>query len=44
MTWEHAAHLQLKRAVADRVALGTPVRHRSRLGGLVGIVPDEEHR
>ncbi|MFF4764051.1 acyl-CoA dehydrogenase family protein [Streptomyces sp. NPDC001292] len=44
MTWEHPAHLRLKRAVADHVALGTPVRHRARLGGLVGIVPDKECR
>ncbi|MFC9493519.1 acyl-CoA dehydrogenase family protein [Streptomyces sp. NPDC056982] len=44
MTWEHPAHLRLKRAVADEVALGTPVRHRARLGGLVGIVPGEECR
>ncbi|MDI3418176.1 acyl-CoA dehydrogenase family protein [Streptomyces luteolus] len=44
MTWEHPAHLRLKRAVADQVALGTPVRHRARLGGLVGIVPDGECR
>jgi alkylation response protein AidB-like acyl-CoA dehydrogenase len=44
MTWEHSAHLRLKRAVADRVALGTPVRHRAHLGGLVGIVPDKECR
>ncbi|MFE7234858.1 acyl-CoA dehydrogenase family protein [Streptomyces sp. NPDC057596] len=44
MTWEHPAHLRLKRAVADQVALGTPVRHRARLGGLVGIVPDKECR
>ncbi|MFE7214202.1 acyl-CoA dehydrogenase family protein [Streptomyces sp. NPDC057611] len=42
MTWEHPAHLRLKRAVADQVALGTPARHRARLGGLVGIVPDKE--
>lgn len=42
MTWEHPAHLRLKRAVADQVALGTPVRHRARLGGLIGIVPDKE--
>ncbi|WP_405945053.1 acyl-CoA dehydrogenase family protein [Streptomyces sp. NBC_00932] len=41
MTWEHPAHLRLKRAVADQVALGTPVRHRARLGGIVGIVPDK---
>jgi alkylation response protein AidB-like acyl-CoA dehydrogenase len=37
MTWEHPAHLYLKRAKSDQVSLGTPGRHRSRLGGLVGL-------
>lgn len=35
MTWEHPAHLYLKRAKADQIALGTPGRHRARLGALV---------
>lgn len=35
MTWEHPAHLYLKRAKADRIALGTPGAHRDRLGELV---------
>lgn len=37
MTWEHPAHLFLKRAKADEIALGTPGRHREALAGLVGI-------
>jgi alkylation response protein AidB-like acyl-CoA dehydrogenase len=37
MTWEHPAHLYLKRAKADAVALGTPARHRALLGELVDL-------
>ncbi|KRF10378.1 acyl-CoA dehydrogenase family protein [Nocardioides sp. Soil796] len=37
MTWEHPAHLHLKRAKADQVALGTPGHHRHRLGELVDL-------
>ena len=37
MTWEHPAHLFLKRAKADEIALGTPGRHRTRLAGLVDL-------
>ncbi|PXY19074.1 acyl-CoA dehydrogenase family protein [Prauserella muralis] len=37
MTWEHPAHLYLKRAKADEIALGTPGRHRDVLGGLVDL-------
>ena len=37
MTWEHPAHLYLKRAKADQIALGTPGRHRARLGALVDL-------
>jgi alkylation response protein AidB-like acyl-CoA dehydrogenase len=37
MTWEHPAHLYLKRAKADQIALGTPGRHRTRLGALVDL-------
>lgn len=37
MTWEHPAHLYLKRAKADEIALGTPGRHRATLAGLVGL-------
>jgi alkylation response protein AidB-like acyl-CoA dehydrogenase len=37
MTWEHPAHLYLKRAKADQIALGTPGWHRTRLAGLVNL-------
>jgi alkylation response protein AidB-like acyl-CoA dehydrogenase len=37
MTWEHPAHLYLKRAKADEIALGTPGRHRRALAGLVDL-------
>lgn len=37
MTWEHPAHLYLKRAKADQIALGTPGNHRARLGELVDL-------
>jgi alkylation response protein AidB-like acyl-CoA dehydrogenase len=37
MTWEHPAHLYLKRAKADQLALGTPGSHRARLAGLVDL-------
>jgi len=37
MTWEYPAHLYLKRAKSDQLALGTAYRHRSRLGELVGL-------
>jgi alkylation response protein AidB-like acyl-CoA dehydrogenase len=37
MTWEHPAHLFLKRAKSDEIALGTPGRHRVRLAGLVNL-------
>jgi alkylation response protein AidB-like acyl-CoA dehydrogenase len=36
-TWEHPAHLFLKRAKTDSVALGNADRHRSVLGGLVDL-------
>jgi alkylation response protein AidB-like acyl-CoA dehydrogenase len=38
-TWEHPAHLYLKRAKSDAIALGTAAWHRDRLGTLVGIMP-----
>jgi acyl-CoA dehydrogenase len=34
-TWEHPAHLYLKRAVGDAALLGTPAWHRERLARLV---------
>jgi alkylation response protein AidB-like acyl-CoA dehydrogenase len=37
MTWEFPAHLYLKRAKADEIALGTPYRHRGRLADLVEL-------
>ncbi|MFH8552936.1 acyl-CoA dehydrogenase family protein [Streptomyces celluloflavus] len=37
MTWEHPAHLFLKRAKTDEIALGTPGRHRAALAGLVDL-------
>ncbi len=36
-TWEHPAHLYLKRAKADSIALGTADRHRSALADLVDL-------
>ncbi|NKZ08519.1 acyl-CoA dehydrogenase family protein [Actinomadura latina] len=38
-TWEHPAHLYLKRAKADSIALGTPGRHRAALATLVDLPP-----
>jgi alkylation response protein AidB-like acyl-CoA dehydrogenase len=37
MTWEYPAHLYLKRAKSDQLALGTPYRHRARLAELVDL-------
>ncbi|WP_106400967.1 acyl-CoA dehydrogenase family protein [Actinocorallia populi] len=37
MTWEHPAHLYLKRAKADQIALGTPGSHRTRLAALADL-------
>jgi alkylation response protein AidB-like acyl-CoA dehydrogenase len=37
MTWEHPAHLYLKRAKADEIALGTPGKHRARLAELLNL-------
>ncbi|MDI5964645.1 acyl-CoA dehydrogenase family protein [Streptomyces sp. SL13] len=39
MTWEHPAHLYLKRAKADELALGTPGRHRALLAAAVRLPP-----
>jgi alkylation response protein AidB-like acyl-CoA dehydrogenase len=36
-TWEHPAHLYLKRAKAASVAFGTPGAHRASLAGLVNV-------
>ncbi|WP_435612408.1 acyl-CoA dehydrogenase family protein [Streptomyces sp. bgisy159] len=37
MTWEHPAHLCLKRAKADSIAFGTAGAHRAALADLVGL-------
>jgi alkylation response protein AidB-like acyl-CoA dehydrogenase len=37
MTWEHPAHLYLKRAKADQIAFGTAGAHRARLATLVDL-------
>jgi alkylation response protein AidB-like acyl-CoA dehydrogenase len=36
-TWEHPAHLYLKRAKSASIALGTAARHRAALGHLVDL-------
>jgi alkylation response protein AidB-like acyl-CoA dehydrogenase len=36
-TWEHPAHLYLKRAKSTALAFGTPDRHRASLAGLVNL-------
>jgi alkylation response protein AidB-like acyl-CoA dehydrogenase len=36
-TWEHPAHLYLKRAKSGSIAFGTPDRHRASLAGLAGL-------
>jgi len=36
-TWEHPAHLYLKRAKADSIAFGTPDAHRRTLASLVNL-------
>jgi len=39
MTWEYPAHLYLKRAKSDQLALGTAYRHRAQLAELVDLRP-----
>jgi alkylation response protein AidB-like acyl-CoA dehydrogenase len=36
-TWEHGAHLYLKRAKSDSIAFGTPDQHRAALAGLLDL-------
>jgi 3-oxochol-4-en-24-oyl-CoA dehydrogenase len=36
-TWDHPAHLYLKRAKSSQLLLGSPKWHRSRLADLLGI-------
>ena len=38
-TWEHPAHLLLKRATSGSMAFGTPDRHRAALARLVDLPP-----
>ena len=38
-TWEHPAHMYLKRAKADSIAFGTADRHRAALAALVDLPP-----
>jgi alkylation response protein AidB-like acyl-CoA dehydrogenase len=38
-TWEHPAHLLLKRATSGAMAFGTPDRHRTALARLVDLPP-----
>ncbi len=38
-TWEHPAHLLLKRAKSGSLALGSPDRHRATLAALVDLPP-----
>jgi alkylation response protein AidB-like acyl-CoA dehydrogenase len=38
-TWEHPAHLLLKRAKSGSLAFGTPDRHRAALAGLIDLPP-----
>jgi len=38
-TWEHPAHLYLKRAKSTSIAFGTPDWHRSTLAGLADLAP-----
>ena len=37
MTWEHPAHLHLKRAKADELLLGSPEAHRQALAALIDL-------
>ncbi|MFD9034993.1 acyl-CoA dehydrogenase family protein [Streptomyces sp. NPDC059567] len=37
MTWEHPAHLALKRAKSDQIALGSAGRHQDTVAELVGL-------
>ncbi|WP_274564528.1 acyl-CoA dehydrogenase family protein [Streptomyces spiramyceticus] len=37
MTWEHPAHLYLKRAKSDEIVLGSPGRHKEVLADLVDL-------
>src|SRR5260221_9455022 len=43
-TWEHPAHLYLKRAKSSSIGFGTPDRHRTALAGLVNSPPPPPSR
>ncbi|MGD1241436.1 acyl-CoA dehydrogenase [Mycobacterium seoulense] len=44
-TWEHSAHLYVKRAKSTQLLFGSPSYHRARLAGLLGIGhPDQTER
>lgn len=43
-TWEHDAHLHLRRAKSSELLFGTPVRHRTRVADLAGIGKGEGAR
>ncbi|RVU20843.1 acyl-CoA dehydrogenase [Streptomyces antnestii] len=38
-TWEHSAHLYVRRARSSEVLFGTTEQHRARIAGLVGLAP-----
>jgi alkylation response protein AidB-like acyl-CoA dehydrogenase len=38
-TWEHSAHLYLRRAKSAQLMFGDPAYHRHRLGELLGLWP-----
>jgi acyl-CoA dehydrogenase len=40
-TWEHPAHLYVRRARADAVLFGTVAQHRARVADLIGLDPPE---
>jgi alkylation response protein AidB-like acyl-CoA dehydrogenase len=44
MTWEYPAHLYLKRAKADQIALGSPGRHRDRVAALADLPSPDAYR
>jgi alkylation response protein AidB-like acyl-CoA dehydrogenase len=38
-TWDHPAHLYLKRAKSSSIGLGTADRHRATLASLINLPP-----
>jgi alkylation response protein AidB-like acyl-CoA dehydrogenase len=43
-TWEHPAHLYVRRSRAAEVLFGTADEHRARLGVLLGLTADHGSR